>query len=109
MHINEQYAFKEFIQNNIREVIKMAMLVQRTKTVFSLMRRRKVEKEQERAAERLRKQVLNLFWNENKSYREIASLLNVSHTTVWRVVQENEPPLHVRIKLARFVPLLGEA
>ncbi|MBS3068706.1 helix-turn-helix domain-containing protein [Candidatus Micrarchaeota archaeon] len=86
----------------------MTTLVQRTFAgVMRKYREIKVEKEQKKTAEQLRKQILHLFWRENKSYRDIAGLLDVSHTTVWRIVQENEPPLSVRMKLAKFGPLVG--
>ncbi len=79
-------------------------LVQRTKTAFSGYMRRQREN---RVDKSMRKRILELYWHENMGLRKIAELLEVSHTTVWRVVNENEPPKSVRDALKRFGPLLA--
>ena len=58
----------------------------------------------------LRKRILELFWVKGMGLRKIAKVLgDISHTTVWRIVNESEPPNNIRKMLKRYGPLLGEA
>ena len=54
------------------------------------------------------KRILELYWKEGKSLRAIENIEGVSHTTVWRIIQDNPPPASVRKTLEKFGPLLGE-
>ncbi len=49
--------------------------------------------------------IMLLYWKENLGLRKIAGLLSISHTTVWRVVQQNPPPTAI---MKRYGTILAE-
>lgn len=53
--------------------------------------------------DKVKEKVLDLYWKGKLGLRAIAKLVDISHTTVWRIINENEPPITVREKLDKYL------